>query len=104
MFVSGRDNELDIIQAFNNGADEYLILPIRIREFIVRINSLIKRCQYQNYNRIVEIGNLTFNRNTNSVTLGKRKINLTPIETKILRLLIENAGYTVSTQQFIDEI
>ena len=98
--------EEDIIEGLNAGADEYLIKPVRLNEFIARIHALLRRAQIgmaeteQGYND----GYLNIDLHRRHVYVDGRRIHLTPTEFKLLAVLLENAGRVVSQRMLLEQV
>lgn len=98
--------EDDIIYGLNAGADEYLIKPVRLNEFVARVRALLRRAQMplsegdQNYND----GYLSVDLHRRHVYVQDRKVHLTPTEFKLLAVLIENAGRVVSQRDLLEQV
>ncbi|MBN1201402.1 MAG: response regulator transcription factor [Anaerolineae bacterium] len=98
--------EEDIVQGLNAGADEYLVKPIRLNEFVARVHALLRRAHMVSSE--AEVG---YNDGYLSVDLqrrhvhvdGKRK-HLTPTEFKLLVVLIENAGRVVPQRELLEQV
>jgi two-component system KDP operon response regulator KdpE len=98
--------EEDIIEGLNAGADEYLVKPIRLNEFLARVQALLRRAQMTSSE--VETG---YNDGYLSVDLQRRhvhvdgqKIHLTPTEFKLLLVLLENAGRVVPQRELLEQV
>lgn len=98
--------EDDIIEGLNAGADEYLIKPVRLNEFVARVNALLRRSQLvtseseQGYND----GYLSVDVHRRHVHVNGRKIHLTPTEFKLLAMLMENAGRVVTQRDLLEQV
>lgn len=98
--------EDNIIEGLNAGADEYLIKPIRLNEFVARVNALLRRSQTvateadQGYND----GYLSIDLHRRHVHVAGRKIHLTPTEFKLLAILLENAGRVVNQRDLLEQV
>lgn len=98
--------EDDIIEGLHAGADEYLIKPIRLNEFVARVNALLRRSQVvvtesqQGYND----GYLNVDLHRRHVYVDGRKIHLTPTEFKLLATLLENAGRVVTQRDLLEQV
>lgn len=98
--------EENIIEGLNAGADEYLIKPIRMNEFVARIRALLRRAQSsapeleQNY----DDGYLSVDLHRRQVYIQGRRVHLTPTEFKLLAVLIENAGRVVSQRDLLEQV
>ncbi len=98
--------EQDIIDGLTAGADEYLIKPVRLNEFVARIRALLRRMQLsgseaeQGY----DDGYLSVDLHRRQVHVNGRKIHLTPTEFKLLAVLMENAGRVVSQRDLLEQV
>lgn len=89
IFVSDLFNYSYIIEAFNSGADDYVVRPYNLEELICRVKALLKRCgvKVRSIERAYRIGNYTFDTEANILKLGSAEIKLTAKESKTLALL-----------------
>ena len=95
----------DKIDAFQKGADDYLVKPFHLEELYIRSLSLFRRKESpQNKEDIIEIGDLVINLTEKSVLRNNETINLTPKEFKLLQILSNANGRVVSKQQIADEL
>lgn len=98
--------EDDIIEGLNAGADEYIIKPIRLNEFVARVSALLRRSQITSsesqlgYND----GYLNVDLHRRHVYVDSRKIHLTPTEFKLLATLLENAGRVVTQRDLLEQV
>ncbi|GIL08568.1 MAG: DNA-binding response regulator [Chloroflexota bacterium] len=98
--------EDDIIEGLSAGADEYLIKPVGLNEFVARIQALLRRVQIgmaeteQGYND----GYLNIDLHRRHVYVDGRRIHLTPTEFKLLAVLLENAGRVVSQRALLEQV
>ncbi len=95
-----------VIVGLNAGADEYLIKPIRLNEFVARVRALLRRSQLvsneveQGYND----GYLSIDLHRRHVHVDGHKVHLTPTEFKLLAVLLENAGRVVSQRDLLEQV
>lgn len=107
--LSENTSEQMKIAALSAGADDYVINPYHPLEFMARINS-----QYTRYTELVNIchnisciyrvGDLVIDDTMRKVTVEGREVRLTPIEYKILRLLVQERGKVLSINQIYESI
>ncbi len=102
--VSDKKDESTKILALNAGADDYcstecspLELLARVKSQLRRYLALVKMCD--NIEHIYKVDELEIDDNTRKVTVGNREVRLTPIEYKILRLLVIEKGRVLSIEQ-----
>jgi DNA-binding response OmpR family regulator len=95
----------DKVEAFNNGADDYLVKPFHFDELFIRINSLMRRNQQpQKSDEMIKVEDLEINISEMKVTRGDTEINLTPKEYQLLLLLARAKGKTVSKPSISDSV
>ncbi len=104
--LSARSDEADKIAALDAGADDYLTKPFGVGELLARVRAALRR-------RAVGDGEqaTTFNFGDVNVNLVNRKVerdgqqvHLTPIEYRLLSLLIRNAGKVLTHRQILREV
>lgn len=112
IMLSAKSEELDKIMGLNMGADDYVTKPFTPMELLARVNSHLRR--YSKYlsalneNRknehIYSIGGLELNEETIEVSVDDEPVKLTPMEFKIVQLLIKNPGKVFSADEIYESI
>ncbi|MEG0297224.1 MAG: response regulator transcription factor [Clostridium sp.] len=112
IILSAKSEEVDKIMGLNIGADDYVTKPFRPLELLARVNSQLRR--YNKFLSMVEehkvdkniftIGGLELNVDTKEVTVDGNLVKVTPIEFKVLKLLMENAGRVFSSEQIYESV
>ena len=101
--VSAREKEKEEVEALDNGADDYVTKPFSIGELMARIRvALRKATPVPLKNDVFSFRSLEMNVSSHQVTIEGKPVHLTPIEFRILKLLIENQG-KVLTHHFIQD-
>jgi len=101
--VSARGREKEKVEALDNGADDYVTKPFSIGELMARIRvALRKATPVPLKNDVFSFRSLEMNVSSHQVTIEGKPVHLTPIEFRILKLLIENQG-KVLTHHFIQD-
>ena len=108
ILVSAKSEDTDKIMGLNIGADDYITKPFNLLELIARVKSNLRRYitlgTYNNENvnnkEVLISGGLELNTSTKEVKVDGQVVKVTPIEFKILNLLLANKGRVFS----IDEI
>ena len=107
--VSAQSAETAKIMALEAGADDYvtsdcnpLVLLARIKSQLRRYTQLVSMCA--NIDRIYRVDGLVIDDTQRKVTVEGRNVRLTPIEYKILRLLVQQRGRVFSNSQIYENI
>ena len=95
------------VRALEQGADEYLAKPISMRQLQARINALGRRAQTMvatSSDGQLKLGTTIINLARHEVIRGGRRYRLTPIEGRLLHLLVANAGQVISSSTILQRI
>ena len=112
IFLSAKSEEVDKIMGLNMGADDYVTKPFTPMELLARVNSQLRRyrrfmerLEDKNENsRIHMIGGLEINEDNVEVTVDGETVKMTPIEYKILLLLVKNPGRVFSAEEIYERV
>lgn len=97
MFVSSADDNMNIVMAMDMGGDDFIAKPFDISVLVAKINALLRRTySYQGQMNVLRVGDVVLNLSDGSISNGEKSYELTRNEFKILQILMENAGKTVS--------
>ncbi|MBN1287443.1 MAG: response regulator transcription factor [Anaerolineae bacterium] len=99
--------EEDIIEGLEAGADEYLVKPVRLNEFVARVRALLRRVQIEEPSAdeaIYDDGYLSVDLIGRHVRVKGQRIHLTPTEFKLLTVLLENAGRVVPQRELLEKV
>ena len=96
----------DKVQALEYGADDYLVKPFHMNELLARIKALLRRAAspQKETDVICTVGDLQINTTEMQVSRAGRAIALTPKEYKLLELLAQAKGRTVSKQTIAEKV
>jgi DNA-binding response OmpR family regulator len=86
-------------QAFNAGADDYLVKPFALKELELRITALSRRSAETRAGKQLQVGDLSYDVMTQSIRRAGRDISLAATSRKILELLMRNSHRVVSKQE-----
>ncbi|WP_300279770.1 response regulator transcription factor [Peptacetobacter sp.] len=116
IMLSAKSEEVDKIMGLNIGADDYITKPFKPLELLARVNSQLRRyTKYMNIKssndeiieknkNIYEIGGLELNDDTKEVSVDGNIVKLTPIEFKILALLMKNPGRVFPAEEIYERV
>ena len=99
IILSGRATEMDKVIGLEVGADDYIVKPFSLREFVARISVILRRSSSPPTLEMIQVGDICLNRAYYEIQTGKRRVRLTPIEFEIMAVLMSQPGYTFSRDQ-----
>lgn len=106
--LSARVGEQDKIAALDAGADDYLTKPFSVGELLARVRATSRRRQEagaaSSAGAVFEFGDVKIDLSLRTVHKGGAAIHLTPIEYRLLSLLIANAGKVLTHRQILREV
>jgi two-component system KDP operon response regulator KdpE len=104
IILSVRNTEEDIIEALDNGANDYLTKPFRTGELLARIRAAIRQGQDLSDNPVLSFGSLTIDMSNHVVKKENEIIKLTSTEFSLLALLAKNEGRVLTHQYILKEV
>ena len=112
IFLSAKSEEVDKIMGLNMGADDYVTKPFTPMELLARVNSQLRRYRRfmerlgdkEENSRIHTIGGLEINEDNVEETVDGEPVKMTPIEYKILLLLMKNPGRVFSAEEIYERV
>ena len=114
IMLSAKSEEVDKVMGLNIGADDYVTKPFTPMELMARVNSQMRRYrrfmeklqekEAQNSDMVYTIGGLEVNESTFEVRVDDTPVKMTPMEFKILLLLIKNPGRVFSADEIYERV
>lgn len=104
IILSVRNSEEDIINALDNGANDYLTKPFRTGELLARIRVALRQVQSANDNPSLTFGSLTIDLANHTARKNNEILKLTSTEFALLALLAKNSGRVLTHQTILKEI
>ncbi|MGO9614640.1 MAG: response regulator [Dissulfurispiraceae bacterium] len=105
--LSARGQELDKIKALDAGADDYLTKPFGVGELLARLRVALRHRETQrseNKEAVFMLGDVQVDFTKRRVLMNDTEVHLTPIEYKLLTVLIRNAGKVITHNQLLKEV
>ena len=112
--LSARTNEVDKIAALDAGADDYLTKPFGLGELMARVRANLRRpravstealCDdITQANTVFKFGDVEVNRSERIVRRAGAEVHLTPIEYRLLAVLVANVGRVITHKQLLREV
>lgn len=105
--VSARGREADKVAALDAGADDYLTKPFGVGELLARLRVALRHSAVvgaSNEQAAFKVGDLCVDLARREVTLAGQAVHLTPIEYRLLVVLVTHAGKVVTHRQLLKEV
>jgi two-component system KDP operon response regulator KdpE len=109
MLTGKKKSKADIVRGLDYGADDYLIKPVESRELVARVRAILRRAELPpspdtkketTYSDVF----LTVDVAERRVIVSGERVKLTPIEFRLLALLVENAGRILTHKQLLEKV
>ncbi|MCR5106179.1 MAG: response regulator transcription factor [Eubacterium sp.] len=102
IFLTACDDEIHTVLAFEQGADDYIAKPFRIRELLARIKAILRRSgAEQNRSDVVKVGNNLVDIMSGKVFRSGEEIFLSAVEYRLLLTFIKSRGQLLTRQQIL---
>lgn len=108
IILSAKSEDTDKILGLQVGADDYVTKPFNPLELIARVKSQLRRFvtlgTYEGHEKVIDLHGLTLNQESKEVAVNGENAKLTPIEYKIVELLMTHAGRVFSIQEIYEKV
>ncbi len=104
IMATAKGTEMDKIQGLDTGADDYLVKPFGVMEMVSRIKAVLRRCEPDEKEEVLTIGEITLSDKEHLVTVNGEKVVLTFKEFEILKLFMRNPGIVFSRDKLLSEV
>ena len=104
MMLTARGEEEDLVRALDIGADDYLTKPFSPRTLLARVRALLRRAGLETGGDMTA-GDLHLDLESHVLRVGGAEpVRLTKLETRLLQILIANAGHVVGTERLLTHV
>ena len=106
ILLTARREEVDRIKGLSEGADDYLTKPFSPDELVLRVKAVLRRLQAPALSggQLLKVGRITVDRSALSVSVDGAAVELTPIEYRLLLLLLERRGRVQSRPHLLESV
>ncbi|MCP3868779.1 MAG: response regulator transcription factor [Gammaproteobacteria bacterium] len=105
LMLTARGEESDRINGLEAGADDYIVKPFSIRELILRIQVVLRRCPPgQSESRQIEFGCMVVDLDAYEVTVNDKPVNLSALEFRLLTNFLDNKGRAQSRSALLEKV
>lgn len=104
IMATAKGTEMDKIQGLDTGADDYLVKPFGVMEMVSRIKAVLRRCEPDEKEEVLSIGEITLSDKEHLLTVNGEKVVLTFKEFEILKLFMSNPGIVFSRDKLLSKV
>jgi two-component system phosphate regulon response regulator PhoB len=104
IMLTARGEESDRVRGLSTGADDYLVKPFSMPEFVARVRALLRRAKPETLSNVLKVGDIVLDRETHRVYRGEAEIRLGPTEFRLLEFLMRTPGRVFSRGQLLDNV
>ncbi len=103
IMLTAKDQNKDIVNGLDSGADDYLAKPFSFEELLARIRALLRRPK-ETINNVLQVQDLTIDTNSHKVTRAGKEIKLSSKEYALLEYMMRNQGKVLSKNNLIAHV
>ncbi len=106
IMLTARVEDNDKIVGLEIGADDYITKPFNPREVVARVRALLRRSHLQQETQVpqrLQVGELILDIGKRELSRNGDRINLTPSEFELLKVLMQNPGFVITRDELSDK-
>ena len=104
IMLTARGEEADRLRGLSTGADDYIVKPFSVPEFLARVHALLRRAKPERIATTLVAGDLELDRDRRRVFRGGREVEFGPTEFRLLEFFMQNPGRVYSRAQLLDGV
>jgi len=108
LMLTGRSSPNDVATGLDSGADDYLSKPFSTTVFMARVNALLRRAKKGTAGKTkaakIQLGPLILDEDARLVTWHANRLDLSPKEFSLLKVLMENPNKALSTEALLNQV
>lgn len=104
IFLSGHDDEDELLAGFDSGGDDYVKKPFSMRELVARINAVVNRRAPANIENVLIVGDLELDVRRHRVVYAGDEVELTRKEFDLLELLVSHPNQLLLREEILDRV
>lgn len=104
IFLTVVDDEGNIVKAFENGADDYITKPFRLRELLARVKRVLNPKSGGQSSSILTLGGVSIDTAAGKAYIGDVRLDLTALEYRLLLVFAQNKGQILSRSQILESL
>lgn len=103
LILTARGTWPERVEGIDAGADDYLVKPFQMEELVARVRALIRRSVGIG-SPVIEAGSMRIDTRQMRVYVNEKQVSLTPLEYRLVSLLVHNKGRVVSTSEILEHL
>jgi two-component system phosphate regulon response regulator PhoB len=104
MMLTAKAEEIDRIVGLEFGADDYVTKPFSPREVVLRIRAIMRRADTKEVEEHLAVGAIAIDAARHEVSVNGKQVNLTSLEFKLLRTLMERRGRVQARDRLLNDV
>jgi two-component system phosphate regulon response regulator PhoB len=104
MMLTAKAEEIDRIVGLEFGADDYVTKPFSPREIVLRIRAIMRRADTKEAEEHLAVGAIAIDAARHEVSVNGKQVNLTSLEFKLLRTLMERRGRVQARDRLLNDV
>jgi two-component system, OmpR family, phosphate regulon response regulator PhoB len=104
MMLTAKAEEIDRIVGLEFGADDYVTKPFSPREVILRIKAILRRAEGPPADECLSAGPIVIDPARHEVSIAGKRVNLTSLEFKLLRMLMQRRGRVQTRDRLLNDV
>ena len=104
ILLTANDTDMDIVEGLEQGADDYITKPFSLAVLRARVNTQLRKNENGKNKKIFKMDRFVFDFDNMTFLANEENIELSKTEQKLLKILVEHRGGTVSRNMLIDYI
>jgi DNA-binding response OmpR family regulator len=102
IYVSAKDNESDVLEGFEKGADDYITKPFSLDELKARVKAVLKRSKKEL--KVLRVKDIVYKSNSKEFFIDDTKIKLTHLEHDLLLEFMKNNGSLLTREYLLENV
>ncbi|MBY0530580.1 MAG: phosphate regulon transcriptional regulator PhoB [Xanthobacteraceae bacterium] len=104
LMLTARSEEAERVRGLSTGADDYMVKPFSVPEFVARVRALLRRASPEQVSQQLKSGDIELDREKKRVHRGPREVHLGPTEFRLLEFLMTSPGRVFTREQLLNAV
>ncbi|MBK8007284.1 MAG: phosphate regulon transcriptional regulator PhoB [Rhizobiales bacterium] len=104
LMLTARSEEAERVRGLATGADDYMVKPFSVPEFVARVRALLRRANPEQVSQQLKSGDIELDREKKRVHRREREVHLGPTEFRLLEFLMMSPGRVFTREQLLNAV